>query len=259
MSLADFIHWSFAPLRYIVSIAKWLLSPLESELPSILPRGVLDRLEDSVFFLTDDGNSTGKPIGVGFCIGNRQRAITAHHNFISPRVNSKVQGFFGAPRLGQYLDMVITYESAPLDLVILRIEHSSFSNRSLQVSNLIPTMRTICVLVAFQISPYKQSISDIETRYEVSVIRGFVERCHSYHFTYDTSCFSGETGGAVIILDGLVIGMHVETVNQARERLLRALTVKGRLDDVEQSVDSLVKRSASGCIAIKASLFYQMV
>lgn len=66
-------------------------------------------------------------------------------------------------------------------------------------------------------------------------------------------------GGAVIISNGEIIGMHVETVNQARERLGRSNTVSNRLDDVEQSVDSLIRGLSSGSIGVKAVLFSQLV
>lgn len=260
MSLAAWARWAFSPIRYTISIITWLLAPEPAELPNILAPSINENLEKSVFFLTDDGRASGKALGVGFCVGNKNKAITSYHNLTTPQVGTRVRGFFGAPYIGQFLDMEITYESATLDFVVLQIISSSFPHKSLPVCKIIPTRGTDCILVAFQISLVEQLIPDITTHHSVGVYRGAVVRVHNQHFAYDAPSFSGDSGGAVIVQGGQVIGMHIETINQAREHVQRASsTVNGHLNDVEASVDSLTQGLSSGCIALKAASFASVV
>jgi len=228
---------------------------------NILGDGVLSTLKASVFLLTDNNLQNGQPIGVGFCVGGKNKAITAHHNLPAGyKVGSHVKGFFGPPYFGNSLDMSITYTSTKLDLVVLEITHSTFAYQSLQLYPSAPEERSECVLAAFHLSLVEQLHPDVTTTHSLVLIRGSLIKVHTYHLVYECPAFSGDSGGgALIFSDGAVIGMHTETVNQALERLGRASSLTNRLDDVEHSLDSMIKGLSSGCVGVQAALFAKLV
>lgn len=77
-----------------------------------------------------------------------------------------------------------------------------------------------------------------------------VVRLHPQHVLYDAQAFDGDSGGALVIArSGVVIGLHRELVNAARELLEHKGSAGERLNAVEQSVQSLIRGTSFGCIA----------
>jgi len=75
---------------------------------------------------------------------------------------------------------------------------------------------------------------------------------HPRHLLYDSSAFDGDSGGAIVVArTGNVIGLHSELVNAARELILRKDDIGERLNDVEQSVLSLIQGTSSGCVGVR--------
>ena len=70
---------------------------------------------------------------------------------------------------------------------------------------------------------------------------------------YECACASGDSGAALILSDGRLIGMHTEGVNHMRERIRQAETVEDRLSSVEQSLDTAIESVAQGAIALLMS------
>ena len=96
------------------------------------------------------------------------------------------------------------------------------------------------------------------------------------HFAYTCSTWAGDSGGALIVLDGRVVGIHLETINQAkqlRERLhaMEGLQLGGsqdeqsipelteRINEIEGSLSSVIECLASGGIAIACSAFLDVL
>lgn len=72
---------------------------------------------------------------------------------------------------------------------------------------------------------------------------------HGHYMLYQCSSWSGDSGCAIVLQDGLLVGLHTDGVNQAKEMLDRKKSVDERLTDLEGSVESLIKSTASGGIA----------
>ena len=148
--------------------------------------------------------------------------------------------------------MQVALVDVPLDLIIFKISGASFRYASLPLYAGTPLHGEACVLVVVQLSFRKKLITDIDTTHSIGVHEGRVTNVNPRHLSYDCPSFSGDSGrgGAVVVKGGEVIGMHLETINQARERV-RLLTPNTRLDDIEESVDSLIRgRLSSGFIAL---------
>lgn len=68
-------------------------------------------------------------------------------------------------------------------------------------------------------------------------------------FLYQSNTYTGDSGAAVILADGVVVGVHREGVNAAKARTEQEDSLDERMAEVEHSVDSLVKNTSSGSIA----------
>lgn len=76
------------------------------------------------------------------------------------------------------------------------------------------------------------------------------------HLLFQCTPFAGDSGAALILKDGCLVGIHQEAVNALRERMQHAKVVKDRLSEVEQSIDALVSGGTSqGCCALLSSVF----
>jgi hypothetical protein len=73
-----------------------------------------------------------------------------------------------------------------------------------------------------------------------------------HFFLYSSACWPGDSGPAVVLYDGSVVGMHSESINRMRERIDRDKTTGDRLTLLEESVDSAVESLSQGAIALAA-------
>lgn len=79
---------------------------------------------------------------------------------------------------------------------------------------------------------------------------------HNNHLFFRCTTFAGDSGAALILMDGCLVGIHQEAVNALRERLQHAKLVKDRLSEVELSIDAVVNGGiAQGCCALLSSVF----
>ena len=76
-----------------------------------------------------------------------------------------------------------------------------------------------------------------------------------HFFLYSSACWPGDSGSAVVLYDGSVVGMHSESVNRMRERIDMDKSTGDRLTLLEQSVDSAVQSLSQGAIAVAATCF----
>ena len=81
------------------------------------------------------------------------------------------------------------------------------------------------------------------------VIPATLMKYSDHYIAYSSNLFSGDSGAALIhATDGFVIGIHLETVNQAKEALERD---EIRVHDVAVSVNCLVKGLSQGFVGLR--------
>jgi hypothetical protein len=79
---------------------------------------------------------------------------------------------------------------------------------------------------------------------------------HNNHLFFRCTTFAGDSGSALILKDGCLVGIHQEAINALRERLQHAKLVKDRLTEAEKSIDAIVNGGvAQGCCALLSSVF----
>ena len=77
-----------------------------------------------------------------------------------------------------------------------------------------------------------------------------ITKVSRHHFLYQSSTYAGDSGGALTLADGNVIGMHLEGINACRERRRTATTTSDKLKQCEDSIDGLIEGTAQGCLGL---------
>lgn len=86
---------------------------------------------------------------------------------------------------------------------------------------------------------------------------GITVSLHARHLFYDCPTFAGDSGAALILKDGQLVGIHQEAVSALRERIEHAKVLReARLPEVEQSIDAILSGGLSqGCCALMSHAF----
>ena len=76
------------------------------------------------------------------------------------------------------------------------------------------------------------------------------------HLFFRCTTFAGDSGTALILKDGDLVGIHQEAISALRERLQHAKLVQDRLTEAEKSIDAVLSGGvAQGCCALQSSVF----
>ena len=216
---------------------------------NILGENVYERLTSAVCFFRDEEE---KPIGAGFAVSETV-VFSVEHNFFEPAVGKEITCHFGKPNQHIIRRLVISKADSRLDYCVLHTvagESPLPAFLEVSLSPLKPGKQ--CILAAFQIG-IQNDLKDLDPDLSIGVFRGEISKLYPRHFVYQCPSFACDSGGAVVLKDGRVIGIHQETVNQARERIQHgvALDMNLRLESIEASIDELTRSLSSGSIGLQ--------
>ncbi|KAE9089676.1 hypothetical protein PF007_g19513, partial [Phytophthora fragariae] len=80
------------------------------------------------------------------------------------------------------------------------------------------------------------------------------------HIIFSCPTYAVDSGAALLVKDGCLVGIHLETINALREEMDRKKVIKDRLNDVEESLDNLVRSGlAQGCSGLLVHEFKNAV
>ncbi|DBA73556.1 TPA: hypothetical protein ACH3X2_009799 [Trebouxia sp. C0005] len=203
----------------------------------------------AVFYIMDEDNN-GVGVGIFF---SKSKAVTADHNLsVSQGVGTQV--VVQIPGLHEQLTMAVSARDTEMDYAILQ---SSTDHAYLPVYADPPEQLVGTDLV---LAGYCIGIEEYAPMFSRKL--GFTKADaitlsnHNNHLLFRCTTFAGDSGAALILKDGCLVGIHQEAVNALRERLQHAKVVKDRLSEVEQSIDALVSGgTAQGCCALLSSVF----
>ena len=196
-------------------------------------------------------------IGVGFFVSDRV-AFTVAHNLTLFRRGSNVFGRYGKPFENVRLQFKLVAYDKEVDyaqLVLHSVSPSDFVPTYLPLRSELPPITTRCHLLTYSLG-IRADMLLLDQSYSMGIFPAAIARHHPRHFLFDSTAWCGDSGAALILADGMVVGMHLESVNQFREfhRQRQADVDDARLNDVEQSIVSLTGGSAHGFIGLKASV-----
>ena len=165
---------------------------------------------------------------------------------------------FGKPNQNLVRQLRISAVDHRLDYCILRTVPGEASLPNfLEISTAPLQTGRNCILAAFQIGIQDdlKYLKYLDPDLSVGIFKGEISKLYPRHFVYQCPSFVGDSGGAVVLKNGKVIGIHQETVIQARERIQHGedLDADARLESVEASVDELLRSLSSGSIGLQLS------
>lgn len=232
---------------------------------NILGAGVAEKLKLSVFYFIDKAR---KPIGTGFFVSSNIAVSSAHTFSKTTKVGAKRTGYFGRPNEGKKCQLIVDFIDWENDFIVFVAQSGHQSP-----SYLTPTSESLqlgdeCILVAYQIGLHND-LEELGKEPTAGVFLGAITKRHERHFVYSCPSFAGDSGGAIILHDGEVFGIHIMTVNEANE-LQRLKSLETGADDednldmkmkeltkhvisVEKSVNSLVDSLNSGALGLSIS------
>ena len=231
------------------------LSQLRSRAGRLISLDALATARRSVFMLSLSCEE--EPVGVGVFIA-AGKAVTAAHNLSSSTLS--VFGSFGpgdasgAPARGFHLRVVARDDD--LDVAVLECDSSYVHQHFLSPFEGAPDMLVgeSMALCAFQLA-LKEDLPEFHASLGVMPAVGMKVSSAKRHVVYSCATLGGDSGGALLLHDGQLVGIHLALVNALHEALDRKLAVNERLDSVEASLDELVRGVSNGCIALLASQF----
>jgi hypothetical protein len=175
-------------------------------------------------------------------------------------VGTKRTGYFGKPHTGKTCKLVVDLIDRGTDFIIFAIQGEDAPKYLAPApGDLEPGDE--CILVAYQLGIHDE-LEELGKEPSVGVFQGAITKAHERHFVYSAQSFAGDSGGAIILRGGQAIGMHIMTVNQARE--LQRLTsldedeattgdIVRHVNSVEKSVASLIESLSSGALGLSVS------
>lgn len=130
----------------------------------------------------------------------------------------EVACYFGKPNEKVIHKLRITVVNIRLDYCALEIVGEGIFLDFLEISTDPLQTGKQCILAAFQIG-IQDDLQYLDPSLSVGVFRGEIAKLYPRHFVYQCPTFAGDSGGAVVLKNGRVIGIHRETVIQAQERI----------------------------------------
>jgi hypothetical protein len=231
------------------------LAVLRSRSNRLLSLDALASARRSVFMLslTDSDD----PVGAGVFF-ERGRAVTAAHNLPALRVEC-VFGSFGtdsASEAPRRFGLRVVSRDDELDVAVLVCECAYVHPHFLTPFHGKPSMLTgeTMVLCAFQLA-LREDLPDFDACMGVMPACGIKVSAAQRHVAYSCTTWAGDSGGALLLHDGELVGIHLALVNALHDTLERKLAVDEQLDSVEASLNELVRGVSNGCVALLASHF----
>ena len=216
---------------------------------------VIAKIENSVCVLIEEG----KAFGSGFAVSNSRVYTAAHHweeeddegaTYFAVAVGDKVECIHGKPSANKRYNLQVVKLDEHLDYCILAIigDHTLTEWLETDVSpNLILT--TPVFLAAYQIGIQKR-LDEYEMGVNLGITSGTIVRRGNRHVVHSCAAFKGDSGGAIVISNGKVIGLHLAAVNEAKD-LLDVSSVD--FGSVADSINQLCDAQSSGSVALLVS------
>ena len=239
-----------------VSDGSWLLA-LCAAPPSrgvrLLSVEALQLARRSVFTVALSRRGAAVGVGVFFKPGG---AVTANHIFADTvQVGQLLYGVVHDLSGGQtLLELCITQRDAALDSAFLSCpQYSSFYLRpfSGELSTLQSAGMALCT---FKLA-VEEELPEFVRSMAVMPAFGVDVGKRRHHLVYTSTTWAGDSGSALLLHDGELVGIHLAVVNSVRESLRLKTDFGERLDDLESSVNDLIRSIAQGCIALLSNTF----
>jgi hypothetical protein len=224
-----------------------------------------------VVMLTDgEDETTSQKIGCAVFI-SPTTAITAFHVVDDDETNTHLTEVFGITETRERIKFEVihtTAEDAALDIVALRTKSDARPDKPyMKIVARDPQRAEPVGVICYQIGVHEDLAGFSESfKLNIGVMQAYITKVSVNHIFMQTATFAGDSGAGVVLHDGQLVAMHLEGVNEARERIGRKKVIGSSkpgmmtaLNNVCDSVDSLTKGLSQGSVAVRASVFQHLI
>ena len=203
----------------------------------------------------------GSPVGVAVFYGNGAAATADHNLPAGTKVGSVVFGMLHSGSWsGRPFSLAVSTRNDTLDLATLRCcsgSHPKAYLESIGVGSLDSLQGQTFALCAFQTAIHEELEEEFGSDLTMGVMQatGIKISSHGRHMVFSSLSFSGDSGAALLLYDGQLVGIHTGIVNELKERMRTSTDFGERLSEAENSLAELVRGVAQGCVAVLATQF----
>lgn len=199
----------------------------------------------------ETSTDAGSYVGVAVFVGG-SRAITVDHNLGDAAVGSSLHLYNPSERKG--LQVRVAARSAEFDYAVL--EYGGTYPHHLQLYTGSPgDLRGLrLALCAFQLG-IQEEVPEFAISMGVMSAAGVKLSKREHHLIYTSETWPGDSGAALVMRDGQLVGLHVAGVNALCESFDRKCDLEERLSVVEESLEQAARSVATGCIALLSHTF----
>lgn len=227
---------------------------------SIIDEHTLSLVSHAVFALSLENKF--EPCGVCFFI-SPDVAISCAHNFMDSSaecIKNKGDFVWVKNEKKMKLKMEIMEVDTSQDVAVLsRVSGGARGAvaHHLSLAEFNPTLGTQFIVATYNIGIMEELV---EFKLSLGVAQGNVVKVSKNHFVYQSMTHGGDSGAALTLVGGNVIGMHLSGVNEARERLRKKeASADERIRAVEDSIDGLIQGTSHGCIGLLSHVIMSKV
>ncbi len=197
-----------------------------------------------------DSNSKGYS-AVGVFVTESKAVIAAHNLDTDNVVGSTVRVVL--PEVKTELVLRVHVRDDGLDIAVLEFdgEHEHLDLYTGQLSTLIGQRLAMCSYML----GVEEELEEFSRTMAVSAAYVNKESRHGNHIVYQSNSWPGDSGAAVVLRDGQLLGVHVAGVNALREKFEKMHSIAERLNAVEESLEAAARSTASGCVAVTVKAF----
>ena len=248
-----------ASLQHTIAALHEAVRQLQLRADYLLPPAVLAAASRSVFLLHLGEAAPATGTGVFF---ERGVAITADHNLGDLRVGDACYGTVPGVRgraPAARLRFRVAHRHRRRAAAVLRCDHDyeHFLERYTGPPSGLVSRQL--ALVSFQYAIQGELEADPNSMFDASVgvftAMPAKLSARETHALYQSTTWAGDSGAALLMLDGQLAGIHLAVVNDLKSRMEQAASLDERVADLESSVNSMISGASAGCLALLSNAF----
>ena len=224
-------------------------SGITNEPPRFISDAAFERVEKSSFLISHS-NAPEIFVGVGVFITKR-KAVTAKHNLGVAGLGLKVLAKLYD---SSTIEMTVLSLGEDFDYAVLLSGKEHETHLELYNGNFERLAGTELVLCSFLLA-IKEQLSEFSLRLKVMKVSVMGLSGHKHHILYGTTAFPGDSGAGLVVWDGKLVGIHLDSVNTLQEKYDRDdEDLNVRMGVVEDSLENLACSVSDGFVGLLANV-----